>query len=124
MASIRKEVHLFEGSDHFLIWSDHYDSSHKSWRVRLTGFLKAPAIGGEDGDGEHEDSNRPKEESGDRNGGWTRFDEVHRERAFPIADLTTWLEEAGFRTLNVYDSLSFRPVAKYTSRAYFVAQKR
>lgn len=102
LAMIRKEVHLFEGSDHFLIWSDLYDPSRKFWRVKLTGFLKTPGKGQD---------------------GWTRFDEVHRERAFPIEDVKTWLQEAEFEVLAVYDSCSFRPANKSTSRAYFVAKR-
>jgi len=98
LAMINKEIHLFEGSDHYLIWSDLWDPGRKWWRVRLTGFLKD-------------------------NDGWVRFDEVHRERAFPVANLTSWLKEAGFEVLAVYDSCSFRPVSDETSRAYYVAKK-
>lgn len=102
LAMIKKEVHLFEGSDHFLIWADSYDPSRKIWRVKLTGFLKTPGKG-EDG--------------------WTRFDEVHRERAFPIDEVKVWLQEEGFEVPAVYDSCSFRPANKSTSRAYFVAKR-
>lgn len=103
LAMIKKEVHLFEGPNHYLIWSDLYDPTRKWWRVKLTGFLKRPGKG-------HD--------------GWTRFDEVHRERAFPIEDVTLWLNAAGFEVPAVYDSSSFRPANKSTSRAYFVARRQ
>jgi SAM-dependent methyltransferase len=114
LAMIKKEVHLFEGSDHYLIWSDFWDPSRKWWRVRLTGFVKprkaeAVAAAGT--------STAPPADA------WIRFDEVHRERAFPVADVSAWLKEAGFEVLGVYESCSFRPVSEETSRAYFVAKK-
>lgn len=103
LAMIKKEVHLFEGYDHYVIWSDLYDPSRKWWRVQLTGFLKTPGPGDD---------------------GWTRFDEVHHERAFPVADIAVWLGEAGFEVLAVYDACSFKPAHKSTSRAYFVARRQ
>lgn len=103
LAMIKKEVHLFEGPGHYVIWSDLYDPSRKWWRVKLTGFVRTPSQG-EDG--------------------WTRFDEVHHERAFPVADVTAWCEAAGFEVQAVYDSCSFRPAHKSTSRAYFVAKRQ
>jgi len=102
LSMIKKEVHLFEAEDHFLIWSDLYDSARKVWRVKLTGFLRTPGVGQD---------------------GWTRFDEVHRERAFPVEELRTWLQDEGFEVLAVYDSCSFRPAGRSTSRAYFAARR-
>ena len=103
LAMIKKEVHLFEGPDHYLVWNDLWDPSRKWWRVKLTGFLKTPGKGDD---------------------GWTRFDEVHRERAFPVEDVTSWLKGVGFEVPAIYDSSSFRPVTKATSRAYFVAKRQ
>ena len=58
-----------------------------------------------------------------KRGAWRRFDEIHRERAFPLDSLSEWLTGAGFEVMAVYDSLSFRPAGDSTSRAYFVARK-
>lgn len=99
LAIIPKQVHIMESPDYYLVWSDQYDRSRKVWRVKLTGFIR---------DG----------------GSWRRFDETHRERAFPLTDLSEWLDEAGFDVLAVFDSCSFRAATRSTSRAYFVARKR
>lgn len=115
LAAIPKEVHLFEGPDHFLIWSDLYEPSKQWWKVKLTGFLRKPRGGEGTGDTGIAD---PLDDD------WIRFDETHRERAFPISDITEWLKAAGFDVLGVHDSCSFRPATKATSRAYFVARKR
>jgi SAM-dependent methyltransferase len=109
LAAIKKEVHLFEGEDHFLIWSDFYDPDKKWWRVKLTGFLKSRGRG-----------ERATDAS---SGAWVRFDELHRERAFPIEDTAAWLKGTGFEVLAVYDSFTFKTASKSTSRAYFVARK-
>ncbi|HHX29303.1 MAG: class I SAM-dependent DNA methyltransferase [Bacillota bacterium] len=98
LAIIPKETHIMEGSDYYLVWSDSYDCSREWWRVKLTGFIKDA-------------------------GAWRRFDEIHRERAFPLDSLSEWLTGAGFEVMAVYDSLSFRPAGDSTSRAYFVARK-
>lgn len=98
LAIIPNEVHVMEGPDHYLVWSDQFDRSRKLWRVKLTGFIKDA-------------------------GTWRRFDETHRERAFPLENLTEWLTEAGFNVLAAYDSSSFKPATPTTSRAYFVARK-
>jgi len=98
LSIIPEQTHVMEGPGYYLVWTDFYDPRRKIWRVKLTGFIK--------------DS-----------GAWRRFDETHRERAFPLECLSGWLAEAGFDVLAVYDSCSFRPADKTTSRAYFVARK-
>jgi SAM-dependent methyltransferase len=98
LAIIPNEVHIMEGSDYYLVWRDVYDRSRKWWRVQLTGFIKDA-------------------------GTWRRFDETHRERAFPLESVAEWLEDAGLNVLAVYDSCSFRPATSSTSRAYFVSRK-
>ena len=102
LAMIPRETHLFEGSGHYLVWKDLWDPRKKWWRVDLTGFVRV---------------------GGSRGNCWQRFDEVHRERAFPIEKMKSWLEEAGFEVKAVYDSCSFRPASEMTSRAYYVARK-
>ncbi len=98
LAAIPSETSLMEGRNHYVVWSDHYDSARKWWSVRLTGFIK----------------------QGDY---WRRFDETHRERAFPLDDHRKWLQEAGFAVLGAYHSTTFYPASEDTSRAYFVTEK-
>lgn len=55
---------------------------------------------------------------------WTRFDETHRERGYPIADIQFLLNEAGFEIVGMYGSLSKRsPVQTTSSRVWFTARK-
>lgn len=98
LSIIPEHTHIMEGPGYYLVWSDFYDRRRKQWRVKLTGFIRDRGL-------------------------WRRFDETHRERAFPIESLSEWLVAAGFEVLAVYDSCSFRPADKATSRAYFVARK-
>jgi SAM-dependent methyltransferase len=124
LSAIETGVHVFEGRDYFLVWSDGYDKVRKWWKVRLTGFMK-PSLYYSDGCSAQLANDDSREINGDDlDDGWMRFDEVHRERAFPVVDVKEWLLGAGFEVVAVYDSQSFRPVNKHTSRAYFVARRR
>jgi SAM-dependent methyltransferase len=89
---------VFEGPWYFVVWRNFWDGDNEWWQVNLTGFIK-------------------------RNGVWQRFDEVHRERAFPVETLAVWLEEAGFEVKGIYDPPAFKPASESTLRAYFVARK-
>jgi SAM-dependent methyltransferase len=99
LASIANEVSLMQGDDHFVIWADSYDAGKQWWKVQLTGFIKQGDV-------------------------WARFDEVHKERAFPIEDHKAWLKDAGFKVLAVYESCTFHPATEASSRVYFVAEKK
>jgi SAM-dependent methyltransferase len=98
LAAIPHEISLMEGRNHYVVWTDYYDSSRKWWKVRLTGFIRQGKT-------------------------WKRFDEIHRERAFPLDDQRKWLQDAGFAVLGVYHSTTFYPASEDTSRAYFVVKK-
>jgi len=100
LSTIPEDVTIFEAEDYTVIWKDLWDAENKWWEVRLTGFIK-------------------EKESGK----WRKFDEVHRERAFPLQELRSWLEQAGFSVKAVYDSGTFDTVSPLTFRAYFVAEK-
>ena len=55
---------------------------------------------------------------------WERFDELHQERGYPIADLQFLLEQVSFEIVGVYGSLSKRsPVQMTSSRVWFAARK-
>jgi SAM-dependent methyltransferase len=55
---------------------------------------------------------------------WQRFDEVHQERGYPVADLQFLLDQAGFKILKMYGNLGDRTEVRNTSsRVWFVAWK-
>jgi len=55
---------------------------------------------------------------------WERFDEVHQERGYPIADIEFLLNQVGFETLAIYGNLSKRSEVQNTSsRVWFIIRK-
>jgi SAM-dependent methyltransferase len=55
---------------------------------------------------------------------WERFEEVHRERGYPIADIQFLLANLGFETVGMYGSLSKRSSVQTTSsRVWFAVRK-
>ncbi|HOL12245.1 MAG TPA: class I SAM-dependent methyltransferase [Bacillota bacterium] len=98
LSTVGKETLIFDGSCYFAVWQDYWDKRNKWWQVNLTGFTK---------EGEC----------------WHRFDEIHRERAFPLEDIAMWLEESGFTIRGVYDSTAMMPASPVTMRAYFACYK-
>lgn len=54
---------------------------------------------------------------------YTRFDETHTQRAYPLEQLQAMLEEAGFRGVRIYGDFSWEQADEGTERAFFVAQK-
>ncbi len=98
LSTIPTDISVYQGPWYFVVWSDLWDEEREWWQVTLTGFLK-------------------------HNGTWCRFDEIHRERAFPLETLAAWLESAGFVVKGVYESNTLKPASMTTLRAYFAAQK-
>ena len=56
-------------------------------------------------------------------GQWHRGEELHRERAYTIAELTAMLERAGFREIKTYGELKMRPPKLGERRVFFTARK-
>ena len=54
---------------------------------------------------------------------WSRSFEEHREYAYSVAQLTEFLQEAGFKTIEVYGDRSFEAPKAGEQRIYFYAQK-
>jgi SAM-dependent methyltransferase len=55
---------------------------------------------------------------------WERFEEVHQERGYPIADIQFLLANLGFEIVGMYGSLSKRSSVQTTSsRVYFATRK-
>lgn len=56
-------------------------------------------------------------------GRWDRGEELHRERAYTVAELTAMLEGAGFRNIKTYGNLKMRPPMPGEQRVFFTARK-
>ena len=54
---------------------------------------------------------------------WERGEELHRERAYTVSELTEYLQEAGFREIRTYGNLKLRPPVPGEDRIFFVARK-
>ena len=59
----------------------------------------------------------------EENGLWRREEELHRERAYPVDQLTAMLERAGFADIRTYAAFRFRPPAQGEQRIFFTARK-
>ena len=59
----------------------------------------------------------------EENGLWRREEELHRERAYPVPELTAMLERAGFSDIRTYAAFQFRPPAPGAQRIFFTARK-
>ncbi len=58
-----------------------------------------------------------------QSGRWDRGEELHRERAYSIPQLTGFLEEAGFRDIQTFGNLKMRPPLPGEERVFFAARK-
>ena len=59
----------------------------------------------------------------EENGLWRREEELHRERAYTVPELTAMLERAGFADIRTYAAFQFRPPAPGAQRIFFTARK-
>ena len=59
----------------------------------------------------------------EENGLWRREEELHRERAYTVPELTAMLERAGFADIRTYAAFRFRPPAPGEQRIFFTARK-
>ena len=50
---------------------------------------------------------------------WDRREELHRERAYTVEELTAWLTEAGFGDIRVYGDAKLRHPREDEQRVYF-----
>ncbi|GAB4430649.1 MAG: class I SAM-dependent methyltransferase [Chloroflexi bacterium OHK40] len=77
----------------------HFDPSNATSTMLLTGFV------------------------GDDTSGYTRFDELHIERAYPPETVDALLAAAGLRVEARYDSFTTSPPGPQTQRIFWVARK-
>lgn len=90
------------------IWTCDFDSERCEIEHGLTVFVKEEAgLGAAAG--------------GDR---FVRIDETHRQRAYPLDQVTALLKEAGFDDISVYADFQWKKPTEDTQRAFFVAVKK
>ena len=53
-----------------------------------------------------------------------RFDECHVQRAYPVEELTKWLEEAGFTVLRVTGDFERLEVTEQTERIFLHGEEK
>ena len=58
----------------------------------------------------------------EESGLWRREEELHRERAYTVPELTAMLERAGFADIRTYAAFRFRPPAQGEQRIFFTAR--
>ena len=54
---------------------------------------------------------------------WRRGEELHRERAYTVPELTVFLERAGFSDIKTYGNLKLRPPKPGEDRIFFTARR-
>jgi len=59
----------------------------------------------------------------EESGLWERGEELHRERAYTVEELTALMEQAGFRDIKVFGDRKMRAPAPGEQRIFFTARK-
>ncbi|MGG2199265.1 MULTISPECIES: class I SAM-dependent DNA methyltransferase [Paenibacillus] len=90
------------------IWTCDFDSERCEIEHELTVFVK-------------EDEGAKRESAGER---FIRVDETHRQRAYPLDQVTLLLKAAGFHDISVYADFLWKKPTEDTQRAFFVAVKK
>lgn len=54
---------------------------------------------------------------------WSRGEELHKQRAYTVEQLTGFLQQAGFHDIQIYGNLKLRPPVPGEDRIFFVARK-
>ncbi len=57
-------------------------------------------------------------------GAWDRQLEIHRQRAYTVEELTTWLKAAGFADIRIYGDMVRRSPREGEQRVYFTAIRK
>ena len=100
LAALDGQVFLDETEDTYCVWRAEY-----SKRSRICSYFM--------------DLFRLDEESGQ----WERGEELHRERAYTVEELTGFLRQAGFLGIKVYGDKKMRSPKPGEQRIFFVARK-
>ncbi len=94
------QVFLDETEESYCVWRPEYSRRSKICTYYMDLFRRDPA-----------------------SGLWQREEEVHRERAYAVPELTALLREAGFREIKVYGDRKLRPPVPGEERLFFAAYK-
>lgn len=54
---------------------------------------------------------------------YDRFDELHKQRTYPVQQYISWLEEVGFDILSITSDFTSEPVCDKTERVFFTVKK-
>lgn len=60
----------------------------------------------------------------EHSGKYDRFDEIHKERTYPVSNYVNWLEKVGFQVLSITGDFTNEPVNKTTERIFFTVKKQ
>lgn len=88
-----------EREDIAYLWQNTYDAQTKKTQMDVTFFVR------------------------EEDGRYRRFDEVHMQRAYAVAEIVTLLEESGFSQIGVYGNLTMEPPKPGDERIHFCAVK-
>ena len=90
---------VYEFDDLFCVWQNNYNSDDNSVEISLDFF-------------EEED------------GVYYRSGESFTEQAYELADISSWLSQAGFEVVGIFDDLTTDSVSPESERAVFLAKKK
>ncbi len=96
----QKEVYVQQDSGDLMeIHRPSFDHENQTATLHITGFIK-------------------------KSDHWQRFDEIHRERGYPILEIRKCLESAGFSVIDYFSSLrDFSKPKPESKRVWFIAQR-
>jgi hypothetical protein len=92
-------VYVYETDDVYCVWQNSFNEADSSVDITLDFF-------------EEED------------GAYYRSEESFTEKAYELADISAWLEQAGFEVIGIYDDMTFEEVRPESERAVFLAKKK
>ncbi len=98
-AVLADNAFIYEFDDLFCAWQNNYNEEDNSVDISLDFF-------------EEED------------GVYYRSCENFSEQAYELCDISSWLEDAGFEVVGVYDDMTTEPVEPDSERAVFLARKK
>ncbi len=89
-----------DGEDIFYSWQNFYDKKRRLCDFYLTFFEK------------------------NADGSYSRFDEVHTERAYSADEITVMLAQSGLKPVGVFHELTFQKPRKNSERLFFAAREQ
>lgn len=96
---LKDKTYTFDFDDEFVVWQSEYDEASKICTMNITGFV-------------HEKKDL-----------YSRFDEVHKQRAYSRDEISKTLELAGFELVGAFDAYSDSPATDNSERVLYIAKK-